>query len=207
MDQSSMAELYISQLHALQNEGNDGLSDETAQHVIGKLGLVFGNVRIYDSNLRLQVTSKEDTEIGITDAENTKILSAAAKGNYAYLVRNSTAYFASPITFEGKTISVLEFIHPMSFLESLITGVANILFIGAFIFAVLMTLISIYIASRLTKPINKLAAATTTTPTGISPVEIKGSTKYPNFPAASMQWVSSSTIIFKGKAIRIQCVP
>ena len=140
---------------------------ETAQHVIGKLGLVFGNVRIYDNNLRLQVTSKEDTEIGITDAENTKILSAAAKGNYAYLVRNSTAYFASPITFEGKTISVLEFIHPMSFLESLITGVANILFIGAFIFAVLMTL-SHHIASRLTKPINKLAAAATTTPTGIS---------------------------------------
>ena len=113
-----MAELYISQLHALQNEGNDGLSDETAQHVIGKLGLVFGNVRIYDNNLRLQVTSKEDTEIGITDAENTKILSAAAKGNYAYLVRNSTAYFASPITFEGKTISVLEFIHPMSLFQS-----------------------------------------------------------------------------------------
>jgi len=65
IDQSSMAELYISQLHALQNEGTDGLSDETAQHVIGKLGLVFGNVRIYDNNLRLQVTSKEDTEIGL----------------------------------------------------------------------------------------------------------------------------------------------
>ena len=176
IDQSSMAELYISQLHALQNEGTDGLSDETAQHVIGKLGLVFGNVRIYDNNLRLQVTSKEDTEIGITDAENTKILSAAAKGNYAYLVRNSTAYFASPITFEGKTISVLEFIHPMSFLESLITGVANFLFIGAFIFAVLMTLISIYIASRLTKPINKLAAAANNYANrNFTPVEIKGS--------------------------------
>ena len=84
--------------------------------------------------------------------------------------------FRISITFEGKTISVLEFIHPMSFLESLITGVANILFIGAFIFAVLMTLISIYIASKLTKPINKLAAAANNYANrNFTPVEIKGS--------------------------------
>ena len=174
--QSSLAELYISQLHALQNEGSGELSDETAQHVIGKLGLVFGNIRIYDNDLRLLATSKNDTEIGITNAENTEILSAAAKGDYAYLVRNSTAYFASPITFEGNTICILEFIYPMSLLESLLSGVANILFIGAFIFAVLMTLISIYIASKLTKPINKLAAAANNYANRIfTPVEIKGS--------------------------------
>ncbi|MGI6706264.1 MAG: sensor histidine kinase [Clostridia bacterium] len=174
--QSSLAELYISQLHALQNEGSGKLSNETAQYVIGKLGLVFGNIRIYDKNLHLLASSKDNPEIGITDTENTKILRAAAKGNYAYLVRNSTAYFASPITFEGNTISILEFIYPMSLLESLISGVANILFIGAFIFAVLMTLISIYIASRLTKPINKLAAAANNYANRIfMPVEIKGS--------------------------------
>ncbi|NLN21040.1 MAG: cell wall metabolism sensor histidine kinase WalK, partial [Syntrophomonadaceae bacterium] len=173
--QSDLAELYISQIHTLQNEGSGELSEETAQYVIGKLGLVFGNIRLYDNNLRLLATSK-DTEIGITDAENTEILSAAAKGDYAYLVRNSTAYFASPITFEGNTICILEFIYPMSLLESLISGVANILFIGAFIFAVLMTLISIYIASKLTKPINKLAAAANNYANRIfTPVEIKGS--------------------------------
>jgi len=173
--QSDLAELYISQLHALQNEGSGELSDETAQYVIGRLGLVFGNVRLYDNNLRLLATSK-DTEIGITDAENTEILSAAAKGDYAYLVRNSTAYFASPINFEGNTIGILEFIYPMSLLESLLSGVANILFIGAFIFAVLMTLISIYIASKLTKPINKLAAAANNYANRIfTPVKIKGS--------------------------------
>ena len=173
--QSDLAELYISQLHALQNEGSGELSDETAQYVIGRLGLVFENVRLYDNNLRLLATSI-DTEIGITDAENTEILSAAAKGDYAYLVRNSTAYFASPINFEGNTIGILEFIYPMSLLESLLSGVANILFIGAFIFAVLMTLISIYIASKLTKPINKLAAAANNYANRIfTPVKIKGS--------------------------------
>jgi signal transduction histidine kinase len=168
--------LYISQFHALQDEGSGELSDETAQYVIGKLGLVFGNIRFYDNNLHLLATSKNNTKIGITDAENTEILSAAAKGDYAYLVRNSTAYFASPITFEGNTIGILEFIYPMSLLESLISGVANILFIGALIFAVLMTLISIYIASKLTKPINKLAAAANNYANRIfTPVEIKGS--------------------------------
>ncbi len=174
--QSSLAELYISQLHALQNEGSDELSDETAQYVIGKLGLVFGNIRIYDNNLRLQAASKDNTEISITDMENTEILSAAAKGDYAYLVRNSTAFFASPITFEGNPIGILEIIYPMSFLESLISGVSNILFFGAFIFAVLMTLISIYIAARLTKPIHKLAEVANNYANRIfTPVEIKGS--------------------------------
>jgi len=176
ISQSSLAELYISQFHALQNEGSGELSDETAQHVIGKLGLVFGNIRLYDKDLHLLAASKNETEIGITEAENIEILSAAAKGDYAYLVRNSTAYFASPITFEGNTIGILEFIYPMSLLESLMSGVANILFIGAFIFAVLMTLISIYIASRLTKPINKLAtAANNYANRNFTPVEIKGS--------------------------------
>ncbi|NLN41567.1 MAG: HAMP domain-containing histidine kinase [Clostridiales bacterium] len=176
MDQSSLAELYISQIHALQNKGSDELSDETAQYVIGKLGLVFGNIRIYDNNLRLQATSKENTEISITDSENEELLNAAAKGNYAYLVRDSMAYFTSPITFEGNTIGILEFIYPMSFLESLIFDVANILLISAIIFVVLMILISIYIASRLTKPINKLAAAANNYANRVfTPVEIKGS--------------------------------
>lgn len=174
--QSNLAELYISQLHALQNEGSNELSNETAQYVIGKLGLVFGNIRIYDNNLRLQATSKNNTKIGITDIENTEILSAAAKGNYAYLVRNSIAYFASPITFEGNTIGILEIIYPMNFLENLILGVSNILFFGVFIFAVLMTLISIYIAARLTKPINKLAKVANNYANRIfTPFEIKGS--------------------------------
>ena len=176
IDQSSLAEFYISQIHALQNQGSGELSDETAQYVIGKLGLVFGNIRIYDRNLRLQAASKENTEINITDAENTEILSAAAKGNYAYLVRDSIAYFTSPIIFEDDTIGILEFIYPMSFLESLIMGVGNILLISGIIFAALMSLISIYIASRLTKPINKLAAAAKNYANRVfTPVEIKGS--------------------------------
>jgi len=173
--QSGMAELYISQIHALQNADSDELSDQTAQYVIGKLGLVFGNIRIYDNNMRLLAASK-NIRIGITETENAEILSAAAKGDYAYLVRNSTAYFAAPVTFDGNIICILEIIYPMSFFENLISGVSNIIFLGAFIFAVLMTLISIYIASRLTKPINKLAEmAENYANRNFTPVDIKGS--------------------------------
>ncbi|HHV97045.1 MAG TPA: HAMP domain-containing histidine kinase [Clostridiaceae bacterium] len=174
--QSNLAELYISQLHAIQNEGSNELSDETAKYVIGKLGLVFGNIRIYDNDLRLQAASKNNTESSITDMENAEILRAAAKGNYAYLVKDSTAFFASPITFEGNTIGILEIIYPMSFVERLMSGVLNILSIGAFIFAVLMILISIFIAARLTKPINRLAEVANNYANRIfTPLEIKGS--------------------------------
>jgi signal transduction histidine kinase len=64
----------------------------------------------------------------------------------------------------------------MGFLERLISGVANILFIGTFIFAIFMIFISIYIAARLTKPINRLAATANNYANRVfTPVEIKGS--------------------------------
>jgi signal transduction histidine kinase len=176
INQSSLAELYISQLHAIQNQSSDQLSDKTSQFVIGKLGLVLGNIRIYDRDLRLLASSKDNDAMGISDTENKEILSAAAKENYAYLVRKSTVFFASPITFEGNTIGILEIIYPMGFLERLISGVANILFIGTFIFAIFMIFISIYIAARLTKPINRLAATANNYANRVfTPVEIKGS--------------------------------
>lgn len=174
--QSSLAELYITQLHAIQNENSDDLSAETSQFVIGKLGLVFGNIRIYDKDFKLLASSKANTSLGISDTQNREILEAASNGSYAYIVRNSTAYFASPITFKDSIIGILEIIYPMSFLQGLINGVSNILLIGTFIFAILLALISIFIASRLTKPINRLAKAADNYANRIfSPVEIKGS--------------------------------
>lgn len=89
INQSSLAELYISQLHAIQNQSSDQLSDKTSQFVIGKLGLVLGNIRIYDRDLRLLASSKDNDAMGISDTENKEILSAAAKENYAYLVEKA----------------------------------------------------------------------------------------------------------------------
>ena len=64
----------------------------------------------------------------------------------------------------------------MSLIEKLITGVSKIVLIGAGAFTIIMTLLIVYIAGKMTKPINKLArAATKFAGRDFTPVEIKGS--------------------------------
>lgn len=174
IDQSNLAEIYISQMHMLQDNLSVGLSAQTAENVIGKLGLILGNVRIYDNNLLLLAESKSGD--GIPDSGNIKILSAAQGENYAYVVRDGTVYFASPVSFEGNMVCILEIIYPMSFFKNLIAGVTDILFIGVFIFILIMTLLSAYIARRLTRPINQLAlVAGNYANRDFTPVEIRSS--------------------------------
>lgn len=176
IDQSKLAEIYISQIHSLEGEDSQSLTLETSKRVISKLGLAIGNVHIYDRNLSLQASSKSNTENVITDTENKKVLTAALTGNYAYIVRNNTAYFASPINNGDSTIGILEIISPMSYLKNLITGITKILVVGAIIFTILIALLIAYIAGKVTKPINKLAvAASNYGKRNFTPVEIKGS--------------------------------
>lgn len=176
IDQSKLAEIYISQFHIFQSNNNYELSYETANSVIGKLGLVLGNVHIYDKNLNLQASSKTNSDSIITEFENKKILDSALKGNYAYIVRNNTVFFASPIYIDDNTIGILEIIYPMSFFNKLIDSFTNILFIGAGIFIILMILLVANISTRITKPINKLAvAASNYANRNFTPVEIKSS--------------------------------
>lgn len=176
IDQSELAEIYISQIHIFQSENSEELSSQTANNIISKLGLVLGNVHIYDKNLNLQASSKIILESSITDLENQKVLDAALKGNYAYIIKNNIVYFASPIYFEDSTIGILEIIYPMSFFENLISRFTNILLIGAGIFTILMTLLIANIAERVTKPINQLAvAASNYANRNFIPVEIKSS--------------------------------
>ena len=60
IDQSKLAEIYISQIHSLEGqEDPENLNLETANMVISKLGLIIGNVNIYDKSLKLQAASKE----------------------------------------------------------------------------------------------------------------------------------------------------
>lgn len=176
IDQSKLAEIYISQLHSVEGEGSDYLSLDTSKRVISKLGLVIGNVHIYDKDLILQASSKSNAEKYITEEENKKVLNAALKGSYAYVVRSNTVYFASPVNLGDKVVAILEIISPMSFLENLLTGVTNILVVGAGIFIVVIAVLIAYIAGKITKPINKLAvAASNYANRNFTPVEIKGS--------------------------------
>lgn len=158
IDQSNLAEIYMTQIHALEGETPERISKQTADTVISKLGLVIGNVHIYDHNLSLLASSKSDT-MSITERENIKVLNAALKGDFAYIIKSDTVYFASPVNSEEYTIGILEIIYPLSFLINLLSSVAKILFIGVIVFAILLTLLSITISGKFTKPINQLAAA------------------------------------------------
>lgn len=178
IDQSKLAEIYISQIHSLEGqEDPENLNLETANMVISKLGLIIGNVNIYDKSLKLQAASKGKEQLTIEEGLNEKVLKAALETeNYAYIIRENKVYFASPITYEGSTIGILEIITPMSLIEKLITGVSKIVLIGAGAFTIIMTLLIVYIAGKMTKPINKLArAATKFAGRDFTPVEIKGS--------------------------------
>jgi len=178
IDQSKLAEIYISQIHSLEGqEDPENLNLETANMVISKLGLIIGNVNIYDKSLKLQAASKGKEQLTIEEGLNEKVLKAALETeNYAYIIRENKVYFASPITYEGSTIGILEIISPMSLIEKLITGVSKIVLIGAGAFTIIMTLLIVYIAGKMTKPINRLArAATKFAGRDFTPVEIKGS--------------------------------
>lgn len=178
IDQSQLAEIYISQIHSLEGlDDPENVSSETANLVISKLGLIIGNVNIYDKSLNLQAASKGNQSLLIEASDNEKVLKAALEtGNYAYIIRDGKVYFTSPITYEGTTIGILEIISPMSLIENLITEVSRLVLVGAGIFTVIMTLLIIYIAGKLTKPLNKLAkAATKFAARDFTPVEIKGS--------------------------------
>ena len=90
IDQSKLAEIYISQIHSLEGQEDPiNLSSETANLVISKLGLIIGNVNIYDKNLTLQAASKGEQNLTIDEGLNEKVLSTALEtGNYAYVIRD-----------------------------------------------------------------------------------------------------------------------
>lgn len=157
--QSRLAEIYISQFHILEGDLSEEISTGTAKSVIGKLGLVLGNVRLYDKSLNLLASSKENNASNFEDIDDKDILNTALGGSYAYSIRKNTVFFASPILSGDSMLGIIEIIYPMRSLQDLISGVIRILIIGTVLFSVIIALLCAYIAGRVTRPINKLAAA------------------------------------------------
>lgn len=176
IEQSELAEIYISQMHVFENDSSVDLSKETASGIISKLGLVLGNIRIYDENHSLLASSKDIGQDVLTENENKKILEAASKGNYAYIIKESRVYFASPVYVQDNTIAILEIVYPLAFFSDFTGKFVNILLIGAGLFAILVTFLIANIAERITKPINRLAAAAENYANrNFAPLETKGS--------------------------------
>lgn len=161
IEQSDSAAVYITQTLLLEKLGPAGLN-EVAEQVANNLSAGNREVRIYDSRLNLLTASVDgvkQTEFG-TGTEATKNLAPALQGNYAYSTRNNRVYFAAPIELQGKAIGVLEFVYPLDFLNQVLTSARNILYLGAVGFGLLITLLSIFIARKVVRPIQQLVEAT-----------------------------------------------
>jgi signal transduction histidine kinase len=120
-------------------------------------------VRIYDNNLRLQGLAVD----GIRINNGTPLIfkgniENALKGNYSYTVTdNKLIYFAIPIQDKYyENVYVFELVENISYFYNIMNKIRYILFIGAGGFIFLITLASLYIAHKTTKPIKYLLRAT-----------------------------------------------
>ncbi len=120
-------------------------------------------VRIYDNNLKLLGLAANGI---IVNNSSPKIFEGnirnALKGNYSYTVTNNKLiYFAIPIQDKYyQNVYVFEIVENISYFYDIMDKIRYILFIGAGGFTFLITLSSLYIARKTTKPIKYLLGAT-----------------------------------------------
>lgn len=161
IEQSESAAVYVTQTLLLEKLGPDGLS-QIAVPVTNSLSAGNREVRIYDQRLNLLATGVDGVQqiTGSQGQQQSKHLTPALQGNYAYLLQNNTVYFATPLELRGEIIGLLEFVYPLDFLNQVLSSSRNILYAGALGFGLLITLLSISIARKVVQPIRQLVAAT-----------------------------------------------
>jgi signal transduction histidine kinase len=137
--------------------------DELAKAVLEVLKASGREVRIYDNKLKLLGSAENGI---IVNNGSPKIykgnIKNALKGNYSYLVTNNKfIYFAIPVQDKYyQNVYVFEIVENISYYYDIVDKVRAILLIGAGGFIVLITLSSLYIARKTTKPIKYLLDAT-----------------------------------------------
>ncbi|WMJ89126.1 sensor histidine kinase [Anaerocolumna sp. MB42-C2] len=134
-----------------------------AKDVLEVLKASGREVRIYNNNLKLLGSAANGIEVynGSPKIYRSNIKNAL-KGNYSYTVTNkSLIYFAIPIQDNYyQNAYVFEIVEDISYFYDIMDKIRFILIIGAGGFIILITLSSLYIARRTTKPIKYLLKAT-----------------------------------------------
>lgn len=134
-----------------------------AKIVLDALKTSGKEVRIYDGNLKLLGLSVDGIPVNngapVVIKEN---IENALKGNYSYTVTNNKLiYFAIPIQDKYyQNAYVFELVEDISYFYDIMDKIRYILFLGAGGFIFLITLSSLYIARKTTKPIKYLLGAT-----------------------------------------------
>lgn len=164
MEKADICELTFREILSRHEKSTDQVQpSELAKDVLEALKASGREVRIYDNNMKLLGMAAN----GILVINGTpKIfegnISKALKGNYSYTVTSSNLiYFAIPIQDKYyQNAYVFEIVENISFYYDIMDKIRNILLVGAGGFILLITLSSLYIARKTTKPIKYLLEAT-----------------------------------------------
>jgi signal transduction histidine kinase len=136
---------------------------ELAKNVLEVLKASGTEVRIYDNELNLLGLAANGIVVNNGSPKIFKEnIRNALKGNYSYIVtNNSLIYFAIPIQDKYyQNVYVFEIVENISYFYEIMDKIRYILLTGAVGFAFLITLSSLYIARKTTKPIKYLLGAT-----------------------------------------------
>ena len=164
MEKADMCELTFREILTKHEKLKaQGLAPDVPESALETLKASAKEVRIYDSNLKLKGLAVG----GIRVNNGTPLIfkgniEKALKGNYSYTVtENKLIYFAIPIQDQFyENVYVFELVENISYFYDIMDKIRYILFIGAGGFIFLITLSSLYIARKTTKPIKYLLGAT-----------------------------------------------
>jgi signal transduction histidine kinase len=164
MEKADICELSFREiLTKYQKSSTDIQPSDLAKDVLGVLKASGMEVRIYDNNQNLLGFAENGIIIynGSPKIFHENITNAL-KGNYSYTVTNKNLiYFAIPIQNNFyETAYVFEIVENISYYYDIMDKIRYILIIGAGGFIILITLSSLFIAHKTTKPIKYLLGAT-----------------------------------------------
>lgn len=164
MEKADMCELSFRKiLTDHEKSTSQGEALDVAKSALEALKTSGREVRIYDNNLKLLGLAVDGIVINngapVIFKEN---IENALKGNYAYTVtEHRWMYFAIPIQDKYyQNVYVFEIVENISYFYEIMNKIRYILFIGAGGFIFLITLSSLYIARKTTKPIKYLLKVT-----------------------------------------------
>ena len=164
MEKADMCELSFRDVLSRHDESEaqpDPLN--IAKSVLEALKASGKEVRIYDNNLKLLGMARDGIVINnptpLIFKEN---IENSLKGNYSYTVtENKFIYFSIPIQDKYyQNVYVFELVENISYFYDIMKKIRYILFIGAGGFIILITISSLYISRKTTKPIKYLLGAT-----------------------------------------------
>lgn len=164
MEKADMCELSFREILSRHDKaGSQTQPLNIARSALEALKASGKEVRIYDNNLKLLGLAVDGIIINnampMIFKEN---IETALKGNYSYTVTdNKLIYFSIPIQDKYyQNVYVFELVENLSYFYDIMNQIRYILFIGAGGFILLITLSSLYISRRTTKPIKYLLGAT-----------------------------------------------